>query len=285
MMPLYDMMKTAQNGDAVRAMAEQFALDENQVEQAMAALLPAFSTGLKRNASNPADMSDFLSALASGNHAQYFDNMQNAFTPQGMDDGNGILGHLFGSKDVSRAIAKQAEAATGIGQDIFKQLLPVIASTMMGGLFKQSTGQMQAGSSRGSNPVGDLISQMMRQGLGGSKAQRTPQAAPMDYPLGQILQGMFGGGQQHVAETSDRQSDGNPSGGNPLGQIFEDMLGNAMGVSPSRQAPESAPSSQQGNPYGELFGKMFESGRDVQQGYQANVESIFDQYLQGMNRR
>jgi hypothetical protein len=280
-------MMNAQNGDAMRAMAQQFGLDESQVEQAMAALMPAFSTGLKRNASNPEDMSDFLSALASGNHAQYFDNMRNAFAPQGLEEGNGILGHLFGSKEVSRAVAKQAEAATGIGQEIFKQMLPVIASTLMGGLFKQSTGQIKASSSGGSNPIGDLISEMMRQGLGGGRAARAPQASPMDNPLGQILQGMFGGGQQRHPDARAEQ------GGNPLGQIFQDMLGGAMGSGQTRQAPEperqpgadTMPSGRARNPYDDLFGKMFDSGREVQQGYQKDMESIFDQYLQGMHRR
>jgi hypothetical protein len=283
MMPLFDMMMNAQNGDAMRTMAQQFGLSENQVEQAMAALMPAFSTGLKRNASTPADMSDFLSALASGNHAQYFDNMQSAFTPQGVADGNGILGHLFGSKEVSRAVTKQAEAATGIGQEILKQMLPVIASTVMGGLFKQSTGQMRAQSSAAANPIGDLISEMMRQGMAGSRAPRTPQASPMDNPLGQILEGMFGGSQQRSHPRADQA--GNPFGENPLGKIFQDMLGGTQSPEPEAQPkPDKMPSGRDRNPYDDLFGQMFDSGREVQRGYQQNMESIFDQYLKGMNR-
>ncbi|MBU4529160.1 MAG: DUF937 domain-containing protein [Hoeflea sp.] len=291
MMPLYDMMMNAQNGDAVRAMAKQFGLNESQMEQAMAALMPAFSTGLKRNAANPMDMSNFLSALASGQHAAYFENMQAAFTPQGREEGNGILGHIFGSKEVSRAVAAQAEAATGIGQEIFKQMLPVLATTIMGGLFKQATGQAtgqsagqrQAGAMAGSNPIGDLITEMMRQGMGGAQAKPAPRASPMDNPLGQILEGMFGGGQRRQPQPGAS----NPFGDNPLGQIFQDMLGGGQ----TRQAPEPEqqpdrmPSGRARNPYDDLFGKMFDSGREVQKGYQKNMESIFDQYLQGMNRK
>ena len=293
MMPLYDMMMNAQNGEAMRMMAKQFGLNESQVEQAMAALMPAFSTGLKRNVSNPMDMSSFLSALAGGNHAQYFEDMQAAFSPQGMQEGNGILGHLFGSKEVSRAVAAQAAAATGIGQEIFKQMLPVLATSIMGGLFKQATGQATgqsyAGAMGGSNPIGDLISEMMRQGMGGGQQKPAPRSSPMDNPLGQILEGMFGGGQQRQTP----QGGGNPFGDNPLGQIFQDMLGGAMGGGQARQAPEPEqqpdpdvmPSGRKRNPYDDLFGKMFESGREVQKGYQKNMESIFDQYLQGMNRQ
>ena len=292
MMPLYDMMMNAQNGDAMQAMARQFGLNESQMEQAMAALMPAFSTGLKRNASNPMDMSNFLSALASGQHAAYFENMQAAFTPQGREEGNGILGHIFGSKEVSRAVAAQAEAATGIGQEIFKQMLPVLATSIMGGLFKQATGQAsgrtQANAAGSSNPIGDLISEMMRQGMGGGQPKPAPKASPMDNPLGQILEGMFGGGAQRPAP----QGGGNSFGDNPLGQIFQDMLGGAMGGGAARQAPEPEqqpdpdrmPSGRKRNPYDDLFGQMFDAGKEVQQGYQKNVESIFDQYLQGMNR-
>jgi len=292
MMPLYDMMMNAQNGDAMRAMAKQFGLSESQVDQAISALMPAFSTGLKRNASNPMNMSNFLAALAGGNHTQYFDNIQTAFSPQGMQEGNGILGHLFGSKEVSRAVAAQAEAATGIGQEVFKQMLPILATSIMGGLFKQatgqSTGQTQANAMGGSNPIGDLISEMMRQGMGGGQAKPAPKASPMDNPLGQILEGMFGGG----AKQQSPQGGSNPFGDNPLGQIFQDMLGGAMGDGQTREAPapeqqpdpESTASGRKRNPYDDLFGKMFDSGREVQQGYQKNMESIFDQYIQGMNR-
>ncbi len=69
-MPLFDMMMNAQNGEAMQTMARQFGLDKEQVEKAMAALMPAFSTGLKRNAANPADLSGCLQALAGGDHAR-----------------------------------------------------------------------------------------------------------------------------------------------------------------------------------------------------------------------
>ena len=281
MLPLFDMMTNAQNGDAMRMMARQFGLSETQVEQAMEALMPAFSTGLKRNASTPADLSNFLGALASGNHAKYFEDMTAAFSPQGMAEGNGILGHLFGSKEVSRAVAAQASAATGIGQEIFKQMLPIIASTIMGGLFKQSTGQLNAASGMGSNPLGDIIGEMMRQGMGGG---RQPSGAGHN-PLGQILEGMFGGGGPQGG-----QGQANPFD-NPLGQIFKDMMGGGMGGAQSRPAPtpepaahERMPSGRERNPYDDLFGQMFDTGRQVQKDYQKGMESIFDQYLDGMNR-
>ena len=85
-----------------------------------------------------------MTAMASGQHAKYFEDAARAFSPQGVDEGNGILGHLFGSKDLSRAVASQAAQATGLSQQVLQQMLPAIASMVMGGLFKQTTNQMQA---------------------------------------------------------------------------------------------------------------------------------------------
>ncbi len=50
--------------------------------------------------------------------------------------GNDVLSQLFGSPEVSQAVVAQAAATSGVGQAILKQMLPVIASMVMGGLFK-----------------------------------------------------------------------------------------------------------------------------------------------------
>jgi hypothetical protein len=53
-------------------------------------------------------------------------------------DGDGILGHLLGSKDVSREVAGRAAAQTGLSDDVFKRMLPLVATLMMGAFSKQS---------------------------------------------------------------------------------------------------------------------------------------------------
>ncbi len=304
MMPLFDLIAKAQNGQGMELLAKQFNLNQQQTQLAMEALLPAFSEGLKRNTSDPMGMGGFLQAMGSGSHAKYFEDATNAFSGNGVAEGNGILGHLFGNKDVSRAVAAQAASATGIGQDILKQMLPVIASMVMGGLFKQSTGQMSNAAGMGTNPIGDIIEQMMKQGMGAGRQQQAPQASPapspMDNPLGKILEGMLGGalggGQQHQPQQPQSQ---NPFGSdNPLGQILEQMLRpqSAPQETPQEQyAPDEAPQQRRRapepqyspapqNPLEDIFGKMFETGRQTQDTYQKGVKSIFDQYLQNMDR-
>lgn len=288
MLNLFDMLDQSQNGQGIELLARQFGLSQDQARQAVEALLPAFSRGLKQNASDPYGIGAFMTALASGQHAKYFENPANAFTPEGMAEGNGILGHLFGSKELSRAVASQAAQATGIGQEVLKQMLPVLAAMIMGGMFKQSTGRMQAGGLGDGNPFGEIIGQMMRQA--GGQQPRAPQPAnPFDNPFGKVLQDMFGGGAQQQAPQPQQPQ--NPFGdNNPWGKILQDMLGGAQQApdpAPQRRAPEPEPnpSGRARNPYDDIFGKMFESGRQQRDDYQQGVESIFDQFLKGMDRR
>jgi hypothetical protein len=273
-MNLFDMLANAQNGQGMDQLARQFGLSQQQAQAAVEALLPAFSQGLKRNASDPYGVGAFLNAMATGSHARYFDDAQNAFSPQGLAEGNGILGHLFGSKDLSRAVAAQAAQATGIGQNVLQQMLPVIASMIMGGLFKQSTGQINpqqgfpgqafpgqaaAGFGGSGNPLQEIIEQMMRQGggmgggmQGGGQAQPAPQqrqappseqgqsADPFDNPFGKVLKDIFGGsipgmpGGQQPQQPQPRQRRAEPE-------------------------PDEAPQGQSQNPFGDNpLGKIFE---------------------------
>ncbi|MEO5758696.1 MAG: DUF937 domain-containing protein [Mesorhizobium sp.] len=336
---LFDMLAQAQNGNGMDALARQFGLSQQQAQAAVAALLPAFSQGLQRNTADPYGLGAFMTAMASGQHAQYFEDATRAFSPQGVDEGNGILGHLFGSKDLSRAVASQAAQASGVSQQILQQMLPAIASMVMGGLFKQTSnqlarGQMQAagGFGGGNNPLGEIIEQMMRQGggLGGGATAPQPRQAPqpqnpMDNPFGKVLQDMFGGGAQQPQSQPQQAPD--PYGGNPLGKVLQDMFGggaaqpqgraqpqqpqspygdNPLGkmfeemlrqggggmpggqpAPPQPQAPQpqANPSGRPRNPFDDVFGKMFETGAQQRDDYQKGMESIFDQFKRGMDRR
>ncbi|MER9445139.1 DUF937 domain-containing protein [Mesorhizobium sp. M0340] len=315
---LFDILAQAQNGNGMQALAQQFGLSQQQTQAAVAALLPAFSQGLKRNTADPYGLGSFMTAMASGQHAKYFEDASRAFSPQGLDEGNGILGHLFGSKDLSRAVANQAAQASGVSQQVLQQMLPAIASMMMGGLFKQTTnqlgGQMHAAGS-GGNPLGELIEQMMRQAGGGSQAPAPQPAAPTDNPLGKVLQDMFGGQQPQQTQSpygdnplgkvlqdmfgggqqpqNQPQQTQNPYGDNPLGKVLQDMFGGGAQQSQPRQAPhqpqapqpQANPSGRPRNPFDDLFGKMFETGAQQRDDYQKGMESIFDQFKQGMGRR
>lgn len=288
MLNLFEMLSNSQDGKGVEMLARQFNISPEQAQAAVEALLPAFSQGLKRNTSDSSGLGSFLSALASGQHARYFDNPADAVSPDGTATGNGILSHLFGSKDLSRAVAAHASQATGLSQQLLQQMLPAIAAMVMGGLFKQSTNRAPAASA--SNPLQEIIEQMMKQGGGFGMPQQAPQprqapqpADPLDNPFGKILKDMFGGGASQSPSPS-----GNTSGGfgdNPLGKIFGEMLrgGQTQPEEPPSR-PQPNPSGRARNPYDDLFGGMFETGAKQRDDYQKGIESIFDQFRQGMDR-
>ena len=197
MLPLFDMMLKAQNGAAMDAMARQFNLAQEQAAQAMAALTPAFSSGLKRTATNPYDFGALMNTMMSGSYAKYFEDLGKTFTPQGVADGNAVLEKLFGSPEVSRAIAAQAEQLTGVGQDILKKMMPAMADTLMGGMFKQATGQMQQGGDLfASTPMGQMTKQWL-DSLGLQPKAKSPsqgEASAAANPYAETLNSMFDSG-------------------------------------------------------------------------------------------
>jgi hypothetical protein len=277
MLPLFDMMMQAQNGAAVEAMAKQYNIAQEQAAKAMAALMPAFSSGLQRKAANPYDFTAFLAAMQSGNYAEYFEDIGKAFTPKGIADGNAALETIFGSKDVSRAIAAQVEQMTGIGQEIVKQMMPATASTLMGGIFKQSMGQVRQANAAFTNAA---MTQMMQQWLEstGFAPKPQPQPNPFDNPFTQAMQSMFGGQQQAKPV--------NPAdmfAANPFMKMFSDMMKPAEDKKPEPEPkPEPPKESAAGadlKQYSDMMSAMFDSGLEVGKAYQKSIESILDGYM------
>lgn len=130
----------AGNGAAVNQLASQFGLPPDQTKSALAALMPALAAGLQKNMASENGVSGLISALSRGNHAAYLENPSTLTNPATREDGNAILGHVLGSKDVSRAVAARASQQTGVGTDVLKKMLPLAATLAMGALSRQTGG-------------------------------------------------------------------------------------------------------------------------------------------------
>ena len=147
----------AQDGQAVGALSQQFGLSQDQTVSALGALLPALAGGLQRNVSSQGGLEQLTSALTGGQHGRYLDETSMLGSPDTTNDGNAILGHILGTRDVSRAVATNAASATGISPDILKRMLPVVAALAMGALAKQSQFQPgQAGRAQMTDSIGSL---------------------------------------------------------------------------------------------------------------------------------
>lgn len=280
MLPLFELMMQAQNGKAVEALARQMNLAQDQAAKAVAALMPAFSAGFKRQSSNPFAFATLMQKAASGNYASYFEDLGRAFTPQGMADGQTALEQIFGSPDIARAVAEQAAAFTGLQQDVLKQMMPALADTVLGGIFKEITGQM--GKAPGNPFMPNGMAALQRQwleGLGLAPEGADPLAGQMkamfDNPFMKAMQDMVTAKPGAKAETAD------PFSLNPLVKSFQEMMASAM-ATPSASAHAEKPGKDDantgsGDAYQSFVDALFDSGLDVQKSYQANLDAIFEQ--------
>lgn len=213
-MNLLDMIMDAQGGAAAQQAGAQLGLNQQQSQSAIAALLPAISSALKQNTANPQGLAGLLGALQGGQHEQYLDNPQMLGQPQTVNDGNAILGHLFGSKDVSRAVAGRASEQTGIGSDVLKKLLPLVATMAMGSLSKQTKQPTMQSA---------LTGLAMQHLMGGQKKSG----------LGAILGAVTGANGRQQRQTQQTHQQGMGIIGKLLdadgdGSMMDDILGMAM---------------------------------------------------------
>jgi hypothetical protein len=105
--------------------------------------------------------------------------------PTNVNKGNEVLGQIFGSKDVSRAVAQDAAAKSGLDPSVLKKMLPMVAMLVAGYMAKQR----MAGNAAAGQPAS----------AGGG--------------LGGMLGGMLGGGGAGgggLAGMIDMNNDGNP---------------------------------------------------------------------------
>jgi hypothetical protein len=170
-MNLFDMISQSQNGQALDNLANQFGLDREQAAAAVKNLAPAIGAGLHRNTSKGSGLSDLLGALAGGNHERYADDPSSIAAPEAVEEGNSILGHLFGSKEVSRKVAEHASQSSGVSSSILKKMLPVVATMAMGGLAKKALGggsrsMTDAVLNKVSRRSGGMLGSLLGKGLG-----------------------------------------------------------------------------------------------------------------------
>lgn len=139
-MNLLEILLSQENESTLENLSQQFSLSQDQTRSALTELVPALSQGLKNNTRETPGLEDLIAALETGNHSPYIDQPDILSKPATTKDGNDILGHIFGDKQVSRDVAGQAANRIGISSTILKKMLPVVASLVMGALSKKMLG-------------------------------------------------------------------------------------------------------------------------------------------------
>jgi len=143
-MNLTDLLESGGGGSSIGALAKQLGIGGSDATNLVNALSPALMHGLQKQTRNPDTLRGLADALSGGQHQRYLDNPDLIAEPSTRDDGNRILGHLFGSKDVSRNVAAQAADSTGIDSALIRKALPILAGLAMGALSKKGQAESPA---------------------------------------------------------------------------------------------------------------------------------------------
>jgi hypothetical protein len=135
------------NSGVLGQIAKKVGVPEPLAKQAVAALAPALVGGLARNVSQPGGLEALTKALGVGSHQKYLDEPDKIGEDDGIAEGNAILGHILGSKEVSRKVAGAASRETGVDTSILKKMLPMVADVTMGALSKRTSSGAALGAS------------------------------------------------------------------------------------------------------------------------------------------
>ncbi len=157
----------------LQSIARELGVSETQAASGAEALAPAILGGFKKQAqSQPAGYEGLGGLLGQLGGGSLLDNVL-APQPTEVSRGNDVLGQIFGSKDVSRAVAQNAASQTGLEPSLLKKMLPMLAMLVAGYMAKQrgAGGETQPSSAGG---LGDLMG-----GLMGGQTGSTPGLASM----------------------------------------------------------------------------------------------------------
>lgn len=179
---IMDLLSAPQAAGARQQIGQQLGLDEASTAKAIQALLPALAAGLASNAQKPGGVEALVGALTNGQHERYLDQPESLGRLASLADGKAILGHLLGSKDMSRAVAGAAAKKTGLSDELLKTALPMVATMVMGQLARGTKDkQAQSANTFGLEDLMGMIG-----GASGSQQADRKQA-------GGGLMGMLGG--------------------------------------------------------------------------------------------
>ena len=196
-----NLINILQQTGGIAAIANQLGITPAMAEAGAGALLPASVGGLNNHADGAGGgeggLGSLIGMLGGFGGAGLASNVLSD-EPTNIDQGNSVLGQIFGSKEVSRTVADHASGQTGIDPAILKKMLPILAMLVAGYLSHQAGGAQQGGQVGG---VGGILGSVLGAVLGGGQQQAAPAGGG---GLGGLLGGLLGGG----------------SGGNALNDII-----------------------------------------------------------------
>jgi hypothetical protein len=177
----------------LQSIARELGVSESQAANGADALLPAILGGFKKQAQEqPAGLDGLGGVLGQLGGGNLLDDVLSD-QPTNVNRGNDVLGQIFGSRDVSRAVAQSAASQSGLDSGLLKKMLPMVAMLAAGYMAKQRGAGDAASAAPGAGGLGGLLGSV----LGGGQAAGAGSATG-------------GTGLSGLASMLDMNGDGNP---------------------------------------------------------------------------
>ncbi|WP_352423653.1 DUF937 domain-containing protein [Proteiniphilum sp.] len=196
-MDLSELLNSPMGQSIVKSVAGQLGMNEKEASGVVDMAVPALLAGMTRNAQSSDGAESLNKALETKHDGSLLNNLSGILqgnTKELQQDGNGILGHVFGNNlsSVEQGISQK----TGVSMNKVAPLLAMLAPVVMAYLGKQ-----KRQTNTGAGGLGDLLGGL----LGGGQQKSRSGGGIMDMlgsaldkdgdgnPLNDILGGFLGG--------------------------------------------------------------------------------------------
>ena len=182
-----NMIDILNQAGGIGAIARELGVDESTAASGAAALLPAVLGGFKGQAqAQPDGLGGLIGMLGGMGGGGLLASVLGA-GPSNVDAGNNVLGQIFGSKDVSRTVAADASAKSGISSELLKKMLPLIAMAVAGYMANQAGGAQATPAQDTGGGLGGMLGNVLGGMMGGGGKQAAPASGGMMGGLGSLL--------------------------------------------------------------------------------------------------
>lgn len=158
-----DLLNSDLGKQIISGIGQQTGTSEKDTASVVSAAAPVLMGMLQKNASSEQGAAGILGAL-SKHDGSILDNLSGFLGSGDTTDGNGILGHILGSKKTS--VESAISEKTGVSSANTSKIIAMLAPIVMGYLGKESKGKnVQSGGG-----LGDLLGGLMGGSANGSSA-------------------------------------------------------------------------------------------------------------------
>lgn len=160
---ILDLLNSDMGSTLIQGVSKQFNLDQGTSQKAISSAMPLILGAMKNNASTPDGAQGLLGAVMGKHDGSILDQLSDVLGGDSVNedvlqDGEGILGHVFQGKQ--ETVAKAVGKSSGIDMSQAMNILKVAGPVIMGYLGKQT----RQADVKDSNGIGDLLGGMLGDG-------------------------------------------------------------------------------------------------------------------------